>query len=344
MTNKDETNNVTIDKEFLFKTVTRAINDELGLNQYQMTTVMNILTSTFQDIDCISSKNMLSVNRSSNEILIKNFIGCKTLAGTAKSSIEQYELSIKKLIEYLQKDLITITTNDIRKYLLFYQKSVSKSTADNRRRNLNVFFQFMEDEGYIPKNPCRRIPKIKEETKYKRFYNDMEIETMRDCCKNKKETALIDLLCCTGMRVSEVSNLKISEINWDNRTIIVHGKGSKDRIVPFTVRCKKHLQEYIIERGLGISDYLFCNTRKPYNKLSKSSIQQIVKTVGSRANLKEITVHCFRRWLASDLNRKGMDSTLIQEILGHTSFATTQRHYLDKSIDKMHYAYNLLVS
>ena len=238
-----------------------------------------------------------------------------------------------------------MTTNDIRKYLLFYQKSVSKSTADNRRRNLSVFFQFLEDEGYIPKNPCKRIPKIKEDVKFKRFYNDLEIETMRDCCVTKKETALIDLLCCTGMRVSEVANLKISEINWDNRTLIVHGKGSKDRVVPFTVRCKKHLQEYILEMGLGTNDYLFCSARKTKRKnLSKSSIQQIVKKVGLRADLKEITVHCFRRWLATDLNRKGMDTTLIQEFLGHTSFETTQKHYLDKSIDKMQYMYNLLVS
>ena len=337
-------NNVTIDKEFLFKTTTRAINDELGLNQYQMNTILNILTSVFQDIDCISSKNILSVNKSSNDIIIKNFSGCKQLAGIAKSSIEQYVLSINKLIEFTKMDLINITANDIRKYLLYYQKSVSKTTADNRRRNLNVFFQFMEDEGYITKNPCKRIPKIKEDIKYKRFYTDMEIESMRDACINKKETALIDLLCCTGMRVSEVSNIKISEIDWENRTIIVHGKGNKDRIVPFTIRCKKHLQEFIIERGVGLSEYLFCTTRKPFNNMSKSSIQKLLKIVGERVNLKEITVHCFRRWLASDLNRKGMDSNLIQEILGHTSFTTTQKHYLDKSIDKMHYAYNLLVS
>lgn len=339
-----ETNSTTIDKDFLFKSITRAINDELCLNQYQMNTIVNVLTSSFADIDCISSKNMLSVNKSSNDVIIKNFSGCKQLSGIAQSSIEQYVLSIKKLIEYVNKDLIAITTNDIRKYLLFYQKSVNKTTADNRRRNLSVFFQFMEDEGYISKNPCRRIPKIKEDIKYKRFYNDMEIETMRDCCKNKKETALVDLLCCTGMRVSEVSNIKISEINWDNRTIIVHGKGNKDRIVPFTVRCKKHLLEYICERNLNSVDYLFCSMRKPFGKLCKSSIQQIIKDVGKRANLPTITVHSFRRWLASDLNRKGMDSVLIQEILGHTSFTTTQKHYLNKSIDKMHYTYNLLVS
>ena len=342
MTNENA--NVTIDKDFLFKTITREINDELGLNQYQMNYIMEVLTNVFKDIDCVSNSNMLSVNKSTNEILIKNFSGCKILAGIAHSSIEQYVLSINKLIEYTQKDLINMTTNDIRKYLLFYQKSVSKSTADNSRRNLSVFFQFMEDEGYIQKNPCKRISKIKEDVKFKRFYNDMEIETMRDCSQSKKEIALIDLLCCTGMRVSEVSNIKLSEINWENRTIIIHGKGNKDRIVPFTVRCKKHLQEFIMERGTNLSNYLFCTSRSPHGKLSKSSIQKIVKDVGKRANLPDITVHCFRRWLASDLNRKGMDSTLIQEILGHTSFETTQKHYLDKSIDKMHYTYNLLVS
>lgn len=343
MTN-EKTTNTTIDKDYLFKTITRSIYDELELNQYQMNVIMNTLTSVFKDIEFSSSKNMLSINKSSNDIIIKNFSGCKILAGIAKSSIEQYILSVNKLIEYTKKDLINTTTDDIRKYLLFYQKTVSKSTADNRRRNLSTFFQFMEDEGYIQKNPCKRISKIKEDIKFKRFYNDMEIETMRDCSKTKKEIALIDLLCCTGMRVSEVSNIKMSEINWENRTIVIHGKGNKDRIVPFTVRCKKHLQEFILDRGVNLSKYLFCTSKNPHGKLSKSSIQKIVKDVGKRANLPDITVHCFRRWLASDLNRKGMESTLIQEILGHTSFETTRKHYLDKSIDKMQYTYNLFVS
>lgn len=341
-TTKNKTNE-TIDKDFLFKTVTRSINDELGLNQYQMNVILNVLTTSFKDIELCSTKNMLTINTTSNDIIIKNFCGCKTLAGIAKSSIEQYILSINKLIEYTKKNLIDTTTNDIRKYLLFYQQSVSKGTADNRRRNLSVFFQFMEDEGYIQKNPCRRIPKIKEDIKYKKFYTDMEIEMMRDACETKKEKALIDLLCSTGMRVSEVSILKTSDINWEQRTIIVHGKGSKDRIVPFTIRCKKHLQEYLLDRHFN-SDYIFCTSRNSHKNLCKSSIQKIVKDVGIRVGLNKITVHCFRRWLASDLNRKGMDSNSIQDILGHTSFSTTQKHYLDKSIDKMHYTYNLLMS
>ena len=113
--------NVTIDKDFLFKTITRTINDELGLNQYQMNTILNILTTSFKDIELNTTKNMLTTNNTSNEIIIKNFVGCKTLAGIAKSSIDQYVLSINKLIEYTKKTLFDTTTNDIRKYLLFYQ-------------------------------------------------------------------------------------------------------------------------------------------------------------------------------------------------------------------------------
>ena len=87
----------------------------------------------------------------------------------------------------------------------------------------------------------------------------------------------------------------------------------------------------------GANYYLFDSLDK-----AKTKLEEIVQEV--RADLKDITVHCFRRWLASDLDRKGADAAVIQSIMGHSSFSTTQRHYLDKSIDKMYHAYNLLVS
>lgn len=336
------TNN--IDKDFIFKTIAIKLGEEIGLNNSQMNKVIETLTSSFEDINLITSKNYLTTSTSSNNVIIKNFIGCKKMAGMSDGTIEQYSLSVRKLLEFLNKDLIHITTNDIRKYLMHYKKTASNTTVDNRRRCLNSLFQFMEDEGYIVKNPCKKIAKIKEENRYKKFYSDMEIESIKDSCKTKLEVALIDILCCMGLRVSEVTNIKLSDINWENRTMLIHGKGSKDRIVPFTVRCKKHLQEFILERGIGLSEYLFYNHRKPSKKLSTSTIQKYVKVVGNRVSLPNITVHCFRRWLASNLNNKGMDAILIQEILGHTSFSTTKKHYLDKSISKLYNAYNLMVS
>ncbi len=331
-----------IDKDYLFKVAVRMIGEEMHFDNIQMTQSINILTNVFSNIDFISSENMLSVDASNNSLIIKNFIGCKKMGGIKDRSLEQYTYSISSLVDfYHNKDLANITTDDIRRYLLYYEKSVSKTTANNCRRNLNVFFQFMEDEEYIAKNPVKKIPRIKEDLKYKRFYTDYEIESMRDACINKRELAIIDLLISTGLRVSEVSNILLSEVDWDKKTMIIHGKGGKDRIVPFSIRCKKHLQEYLFERGQNVSSYLFCSLKKPYGKISKDTINQIIKKIGTRIGLPDITVHCFRRWLASDLNKKGVDPTIIQDILGHSSFETTQKHYLAKSYDKISYIHNI---
>lgn len=330
-----------IDKDYLLKTAVRNLSEEMSFDNQQCNQAMNILTATFSDVNFIATENMLSVDRCQNEIILKNFMGCKKMSGIKDSSIEQYIISTSTLLRFINKNLIDINTNDVRRFILHYEQTVSKVTANNCRRNLNVFFQFMEDEGYILKNPVKRIPKIKEEKRFKRFYTDLEIESMRDACENKREIALIDLLISTGLRVSEVSNVLLSEINWDEKTIIIHGKGDKDRIVPFSVRCKKHLQEYLLERGISISDYLFCTSRKPYGKLSTGAINQIVQKVGTRIGLPKITVHCFRRYMASDLNKKDVSPVIIQGILGHSSFETTQKHYLADSYDKISYIHNV---
>ena len=333
-----------IDKDYLFKTVVRIMGEEMHFDHVQMHQSINILTNVFEGIDFISSENMLSTEKCKDSVIIKNFEGCKKMGGIKDNSIKQYILSVSALSRSCNKELISITTDDIRRFLLLYEKSVSKTTADNCRRNLNVFFQFMEDEEYIMKNPVKKIPKIKEDIRFKRFYTDLEIESMRDACINKRELALIDLLISTGLRISEISNILLSEIDWDGRTIVIHGKGGKDRFVPFSIRCKKHLQEYLMERGCNKSQFLFCATKKPYYKLCKGSISKIVKDIGIRVNLPDITVHCFRRWLASDLNKKGVDPAIIQEILGHSSFTTTQKHYLDKSTNKICYVHNIYAS
>ena len=334
-----------IDKDYLFKLAVRMIGEDMHYDSAQMNRIMNIMTNVFLDIDFISTKNTLSTDRYKNETIIKNFIGCKRMSGVKDSSLKQYNWTILAFLRFCKnKDLTNITTDDIRRYLLYYEKSVCKKTANNCRINLNVFFQFMEDEEYIAKNPVRKIPKIKEDIKYKRFYTDFEIESMRDACADKRELAIVDLLISTGLRVTEVSNILLSEIDWEQRTIIIHGKGGKDRMVPFSVRCKKHLQEYLLQRGINLSPYLFCSKRKPYCKLGKDSINKNIKNIGVRVGLPDITVHCFRRWLASDLNKKGADPTIIQEILGHASFETTQKHYLSKSYDKISYIHNIYAS
>lgn len=329
----------TLNKDQVLSNLVYTATTELNLSTYQSMDLMKIATKVFDSVDFLPRKNELSTERCNNELIIKNFCGCKRLSGVKDSTLRCYTQTYKTFLDYCKVSLLDVTTNDIRRFLLDYEQRNNKSTTDNARRNLNTLFQFMEDEDYIAKNPCKKIPKIKDDIKVKRFYNDFEMEKMRDACKTKRELALIDFLLATGTRVSEVSNIKLTDINWQDRSVLVTGKGNKQRIVRISQRCKKHLQEYIIERN-GQSEYLFCSERAPYGNIKKASIEGILHTVGVRCGLPDITVHCFRRWFASDLFNKGVDIKIIQELLGHSNMQTTSEYYIKTNIDKIKIVYD----
>ena len=330
-----------ISKEHIFNNIINSMSS--NLNHTQLSILLNTLSRTFENINFLQEKYMLSTYVIDNESLIRSFILLNMLAGIKQSTIKAYSFTIHKFLDYCQMDLTKVDTNKIRCFLLLCEKNMISVTIDNMRRNLNSFYQYLEDEDYILKNPCRKIPRIKEDKKIKRFYSDMEIEMMRDSCKDIRELALIDLLISTGIRISEITKIKMSDINWDDRTLLIHGKGNKERLIPISIRCRKHLRDYIVHKG-NICEYLFSSARQPYGKLSKGAISKILKDIGNRAGLPDITVHCFRRWFASDLNKKGVDPTIIQELLGHESFSTTQRNYLSKSTDKAKYIVDVFVA
>lgn len=132
-----------IDKDYLFKVIVRMIGEEMHLDDVQMNRSMNILTTVLADVDFISTKNEVSTDRCNNEIIIKNFNGCKKMSGVKESSLKQYNWTILAFLRFCNnKDLTKVTTDDIRRYLLYYEKSVCKKTANNCRINLNVFFFF----------------------------------------------------------------------------------------------------------------------------------------------------------------------------------------------------------
>ena len=119
----------------------------------------------------------------------------------------------------------------IREYLSEYQakNGSSKVTVDNVRRNLSSFFSWLEEEDHILKSPVRRIHKIKTKTAVKEIISDENIETLRDNCGEKRDLAIIDILYSTGMRVGELVNLDIDDLNFEERECIVYGKGDKGK-------------------------------------------------------------------------------------------------------------------
>ena len=159
----------------------------------------------------------------SNEKYLEMFLTAKQIEGCSDRTIQYYRVTIEHMLKRITIPLRQIATEDIRQYLIDYQKinNCGKVTIDNIRRNLSSFFSWLEEEDHILKSPVKRIHKIKTKTVVKEVISDESIEILRDNCKEKRDLAIIDLLFSTGMRVGELVNLDIADIDFNERECIV---------------------------------------------------------------------------------------------------------------------------
>lgn len=273
--------------------------------------------------DGISKDN----NKHSNEKLLEMFLSAKRIEGCSEKTLHYYEASILKMFSLLDKHVTHVTTDDLRKYLSDYQQinQCSKANIDNIRRILSSFFSWLEDENYILKSPVRRIHKIRTDKTVKETYSDEALETMRDECGCLRDLAIIDMLASTGIRVGELVNLNIADIDFENRECIVFGKGSKERPVYFDARTKIHLKNYIQSRT-DDNPALFVSLLKPYRRLEISGVEIRLRRLGRKLEIPKVHPHKFRRTLATKAIDKGMPIEQVQQLLGHTKIDTTMQY------------------
>ena len=203
-------------------------------------------------------------------------------------------------------------------------RKLADRTLDNRRTIINGFFEWAVNNEHIRRNPCKCIESIKYRKKQRIPLTKSELNKVRKSCNCLRETTIIEFLYCTGCRVSEVENLDISDVNFDtNEVFIENGKGKKDRKIYLTENAKQLLLNYIQTRTDN-NDALFVSKRKPYKRLRKPGIENLVRTIGIRADLsRQISPHLFRNTLATNMLKNGADITSIQHILGHSNIQTT---------------------
>ncbi len=266
-------------------------------------------------------------NASINTSLIDSFISSKRVEGCSKKTISYYQYTLNIILNNLNKEILHLTTEDIRGYLYNYQKNskASKTTIDNIRRVLSTFFKWLEEEDYITKNPVKKIHKIRTGKIVKDTLTDESLEVLRDNCSNLRDLAIIDLLISSGIRVGELVNLNISDINFNSRECIVFGKGDKERKVYFDAKTKLHLEEYISSRK-DDNEALFVHLKKPYIRLNISGIEIRVRKLGKKSNIDKVHPHKFRRTLATKAIDKGMPIEQVQHMLVHTKVDTTLQY------------------
>ena len=300
-----------------------------NLTDYQLNKLKESLIINFKNVEFIIKTDEIKKIEELNENkkLIDLFLSSKKIEGCSNRTIKYYEEIINKFISEFDKSIKNIDTDNIRQYLSEYKElsNCSSITIDNLRRVLSSFFSWLEDEDYIIKSPVRRIHKIKTATILKETLTDENIEKLRDECENIRDLCLIELLISTGMRVGEIVNLNINDINFEERSCIVLGKGNKQREVYFDAKTKLHLQNYLNKRK-DTNKALFVSMRKPHQRLSVSGIELIVRNIGLNSKINNVHPHKFRRTLATMAIDKGMPVEQVQKLLVHVKIETTM-HY-----------------
>lgn len=233
-----------------------------------------------------------------------------------------------------------VNSKNINLYSLNLYTKNSKSTVSRKLTTLRSFFNFMVRKGNLKQNPAKLIPLPKKEKVLPVFLSVDEVFKLIDSIDQEgilplRDLAIIELLYSSGLRVSELSKIKVLDIDHRENFVKVSGKGNKERVVPFGSNAREVILQYL-RRRIELKpkeDFLFLNNRG--SGLTTRSIERIVKKYGLLSGIsKKISPHALRHSFATHLLGGGADLRSIQELLGHSSLSTTQR-YTHTSIEQI---------
>jgi site-specific recombinase XerD len=260
------------------------------------------------------------------------FLDEKRLSSSA-GTIRQYDQVLRSFERYSGKQTDVIVRTDIIRYLnhLMFERNLSKATASNVLSVLKSFYKFMADNGHIATNPTRGISSIKMDRKAPVYLTIGEMRELIDTAIDVRDQIVVRMLYATGVRVSELINIRRSDIDFDRQTVKVFGKGAKERIVLIPSDMVVDLRRYCDCEGLGEGDRLL--------ELTPRTVQRNIKVLARRAGItKNVTPHKLRHSFATHMLQNGGNVVAIQKLLGHASLNTTQiyTHYNVDDLKEMY--------
>jgi integrase/recombinase XerC len=276
----------------------------------------------------------------SKQNLVNDFLSYLQIGRNYSSNtISSYSLDLKQFLEFMEEmnvnDYKEVTNSLIRTYLIkLIQNKLANSSIKRKISALKSFYEYLLEQNIVSYNPFISIAPRKVEKHLPEFLERNEIKELLKLRFGAspslilRNAAIISCLYATGLRVFELSNLKLNQIDLENKMIKVLGKGNKERLVLFNDDCKSKLNNYINNGRKELlkendSQYVFLNHRG--GKLSVRGIQLIVKEAGMHLGLKKnLHPHMLRHTFATHLLDGGADLRVVQELLGHTSLSSTQ--------------------
>lgn len=258
--------------------------------------------------------------------------------GLSPRTLEAYMSDVEKFAAYIAEeggDLLTVELEQLRDYLAtLVDVGIHPRTQARLLSSLRSFYGFLKIDGYIESNPTEllkspklpmHLPDVLTLDEIDRVINAIDLSQL----EGQRNRAMIEVLYSCGLRVSELCNLKISDLYLDEEFIRVTGKGDKQRLVPISPRAIAELNYYFndrdhIEIKPGYEDYVFISERRR-KPLSRITVFHIVKELVEAAGIqKNVSPHTFRHSFATHLLEGGANLRIIQAMLGHESIATTE--------------------
>ncbi len=281
--------------------------------------------------------------------LLKKFLDYLNLQKNYSSNtIRGYKRDILQFINFLKKNKIksfkSISYEDFLSYLGYLRNyGYSETTIGRKVASLKSFFKFLSARKIIKSNPVALLSSPKKPDRLPDFLTVEEVEKILNIPSGKnwqslRDKAILELLYSTGIRVGELTSLKIGDIDFFQELIKVKGKGKKERIVPIGSYALKALIEYIEKRPNKKEKNVFLNK---YGKpLTERSVERIIDKYSKKAGIgKKITPHTFRHTFATHMLDRGADLRTVQELLGHERITTTQI-YTHLTVEKLKEFYN----
>lgn len=268
----------------------------------------------------------------------------------SENTISSYKRDLNKMNLYLKKDFIKLTKADIQKYIQDLSKNKNSNTISRIISSLKSFYKFLEINKYTNTNPLTTIISPKTARKLPKVLSEEEVNKLLDINLNNdfdyRNKAMLELMYSSGLRVSELINLTVNDVDLKNSLVRIFGKGSKERIVPLNDYATEALNNYILYHRPKLfkqkeSNYLFLNNHG--NQMTRQGFFKTLKKIAKEKGIKsELSPHTLRHSFATHLLKYGADLRSIQELLGHSDISTTQiyTHITNEMLEKNYHEYH----
>lgn len=302
------------------------IEEQERLNEVKQ--ILNMCLSGFQ---FFTEETALSNEIDRSVEYLNAYLFQMKLDGCTDGSINNYKYNLKNMLAHINKNVTEITYQDLKGYL-GYGKVVRKwrdRTYNSKLISIRSFFSFLYTEDLLPNNPAKKLKETRVEYRIGSTLQPEQREMVRCACENEFELALCDMLYVTGIRVSELCGMDITDVDFHRKTAVVYGKGRKERQVCLNGQVALHLWRYIDSRN-DDNPALFVSPHRPQSRIGDKTVRNILNQIKERdADLDgvRITPHVFRRTVGTDMINKGAPIEMVKEVLGHEKVDTTLKCY-----------------